>query len=219
MRPPLRGDGPRAAGAAGRARGVRGALARAPCSGPAAVHRSQAVYGAHRRRREVHGPGRGHRVRRAGGPPRAGRGRDHGLLVHGRQHGRRGGREAGARLRPCRPEGPAAHRGRGLGWCAHAGGHVGADADGQDGHRPGCACRGPRAGGGGAGAPHHGRRVGLVRVAGRHHLCGARRAHRLQRPPRDRGDHPRGASFRLRARGAAAGERPGGRRGGPARAG
>ena len=77
-----------------------------------------------------------------------------------------------------------------LGRRAHAGGHLLADADGEDlrGDRP--LPRGEEAVHLGDAAPDHRRRGGVVRLAGRRHPRRAQGAHRLRRPARDRADHP-----------------------------
>ncbi len=102
--------------------------------------------------------------------------RDHGLRLHGRLDGLRGGREVRPRLRPRHRPRRAAGVRRGVGRRAHAGEHPRADADGEDGRRRRRAARGRRALRLRPRPPDHGRRDRVVR--------GARRRRRWRSPAR-----------------------------------
>ena len=201
-----------------RGRALAGAVARAARERPPPVRRPRALSGPGRARRGQGAQRGADRGRDPDRRPARGGGGD-GLLVPRGQHGRRGGREADARLRALRRARAAARRGDRLGRGPHAGGRPGPDADGQDRRRVRADARRRAAGDHGAGPPHHRRGVGLVRLAGRRDLRRARRADRLLRAPRDRADHAREAARGVRPRRDPARQRPGGRGGGPPRAG
>ena len=170
-------------------------------------------------RAEAAGGHRGPRLRRARDRRPRLRRRDHGLL---RSSGGSMGSVVGEKLaRACRPlrrAGPAAGRDHRLGRRPHAGGHHRPDADGQDRRRLRADARRRAAGHRGAGAPHHRRRLGVVRLARRRDLRRAGGADRLLGAARDRADHAREAAARLRPGRDPALQRPGRRRGGPSRA-
>src|SRR3990170_2184770 len=91
-----------------------------------------------------------------------------------------------------------------------AGGHAVADADGENQRCPGKALRSESSLYQRDDRPHHGRRCGEFRYAGRHHHIGARGSDRVRRSPRDRADDQAETPGGVPARRISSGTRDGG---------
>ena len=137
----------------------------------------------------------------------------HGVEVHGRQHGRGGGRKNHPRRGTFRRNPRAAGHHFRLGRRAHAGRHHQPDAARQDFGGVDAPGRSPRSLHQRDDRSDLGRRHRQLRHAGRPEHRRAGRADRLRRPARDRADHPPETSRRFPAQRVPAGARISGRRG------